>query len=102
MKKVIAIAAGSVAVIALAASVFWYCHPTHYSFNDRYVIGTSMQKIIDRYGEPHSTTENTVTYMIHDDTPELIMGKDNSVWYVIEFENGIAVNVYLREGYIGG
>ncbi len=88
--------------IGVAAGAFVYRHPTHYSFVDSYVIGQPIQKIIDRYGEPYSITENTIIYMIRDDTPELIMGYDNSLWYVIEVEDGIPVRVYLREGYPGG
>ena len=40
--------------------------------------------------------------MIRDNTPELIMSYDNSLWYKIYFEDGKAVRVNLREGYIGG
>ncbi len=100
MKKIIIIIL--VVLIIIAASVFWYCHPTHPSFNDKYVIGSTAETIIKKYGEPYSSTEDTVIYMIRDDTPELIMGYDNSLWYVIELENSIAVNVYLRKGYLGG
>ena len=42
------------------------------------------------------------TYMIRDDTPEWIMGYDNSLWYEIYFEDGVAVEVALRKGYLGG
>lgn len=39
--------------------------------------------------------------MISDNTPELIMSSDNFLWYEIHFEDGIAVKIILREGYIG-
>ncbi len=102
MKKTTAIILGILLLLVLAIGVFKYYHPTHYSFCDRYVIGKPIQKVIDRYGEPHSMTETTVTYMVRDDTPELVMSYDNSLWYVIEVEDGVAVGVYLREGYLGG
>ncbi len=102
MKKTIAIISSILILLVVSVGIFRYCHPTHYSFNDRYVIGKPVQKIIDRYGAPYSTTENTITYMIRDNTPEWVMGYDNSLWYVIEIEDGAAVNVYLRESNIGG
>ena len=40
--------------------------------------------------------------MIRDNTPEWIMSYDYSLWYEIYFENGVAVEVKLRKGYIGG
>lgn len=40
--------------------------------------------------------------MIRDNTSELIMSYDNSLWYEIYFENGVAAEVKLREGYVGG
>mgnify|MGYP002514538443 CR=1 FL=1 len=66
------------------------------------------EKLIEKYGEFYSTHKNSDgeitrgTYMIRDNTPELIMGYDNSLWYEIYFEDGNAVRVHLREGYIGG
>ena len=65
-------------------------------------------EIIEKYGEFYSTQKNSDgeitrgTYMIRDNTPELIMSYDNSLWYEIYFEDGKAVEVKLREGYIGG
>ena len=41
-------------------------------------------------------------YQIRDNTPEFIMSYDNSLWYEIYFQDGVAVKVALREGYIGG
>lgn len=40
--------------------------------------------------------------MIRENTPELIMSYDNSLWYEIYFENGVAVKVNLLEGWYGG
>ncbi len=102
MKKITAMILSVLLIVVVTVGVFLYSHPTHYSFNDRFVIGTPIQKVIDRYGEPYRITENTVTYMIRDNTPEWIMSYDNSLWYVIEVDEDVAVNVYLREGYMGG
>ncbi len=102
MKKAIIIILSVLILLVAIIGLFKYCHPTHYSFYDRYVIGKPMQKIIDRYGEPYRTMENTITYKIRNNTPEWIMSKDDSLWYVIVFENDTAVEVYLREGNIGG
>ncbi len=102
MKKIIPIVLCVLLLLVVTIGVFRFYHPTHHSFVDRYVIGKPIQKVIERYGEPYSITENTVTYMIRDNTPEWIMSYDNSLWYVIEVEDGVAVKVYLREGYPGG
>ena len=85
-----------------------YYHPTHFAYNDRFIIGNTQEKIIEKYGEFYSTQKNSdgeITcgiYKIRDNTPELIMSYDDSLWYEIYFENGKAVEVKLREGYIGG
>ncbi len=102
MKKTITIVFSALVLLVVTIGVFRYYHPTHYSFNDRYVIGQPIQKIIDRYGEPYHMTENTATYMIRDNTPELVMSYDDSLWYEIVFRDDVAVKVYMREGYIGG
>ena len=67
-----------------------------------------VKKIIEKYGEFYGTSTNDdgeITYgvyMIRDNTPEWIMSYDDSLWYEIYFEEGKAVKVDLREGYIGG
>ncbi len=105
MKKKILISVCAVVVLALAVGVFWYYHPTHFTFNDRFVIGSTVDEIVERYGEfyeefPH-LEENVFTgiYRIRDDSSPSL---DNSLWYEIRFEDGVAVSVELREGYIGG
>lgn len=93
----------------LSIGIYWYIHPTHYNFNDRFIIGNSAEKITDKYGEfskefLDDETEKLTRafYLIRDNNPELIMSYDNSLWYEIYFENGIAVKVNLREGWYGG
>lgn len=101
-RKILIGTACVVLIIAFCGGVFWYYHPTHYKFNDRFIIGSTKQEITERYGEPYSTEESRMTYMIRDNTPELIMSYDDSLWYEIYFEDGIAENIKLREGYDGG
>ena len=103
MKRKILIGTACVVfIIAFCGGIFWYHHPTHYKFNDRFIIGSTKQEITERYGEPYSTEESKMTYIIRDNTPELIMSYDDSLWYEIYFEDGIAENIKLREGYNGG
>ena len=94
--------AGIVSLLVIGVSTFWYFHPTHFAYNDRFVLGSTKAQIQERYGSFYSEGTKICTYMIRDDTPELIMGYDNSLWYEIYFENGIAVSVDLRKGYLGG
>ena len=108
MNKKIIILACIVLLAVASICIFRYYHPTHYAYNDRFVIGSTQEKIVRKYGEFYSTRKNNDgeitcgSYMIHDNTPELIMGYDDSLWYDIYFENGVAVEVKLRRGYIGG
>lgn len=108
MKKIIAIIAAAALLIIILIGAFKYFHPTHFMFNDRFIIGNSEEKIVEKYGEFYGTHRNLDgeilmgTYRIRDNTPELIMSYDNSLWYEIYFEDGIAIKVKLREGYIGG
>ena len=107
-KKIIIILVSIVLIVVAFICVFKYYHPTHFAYNDRFIIGNTQEKIIEKYGEFNGTRTNNDgsisygVYMIRDNTPELIMSYDNSLWYEIYFEDGIAVKVKLREGYIGG
>lgn len=95
-------------VLVASAFVFYYYHPTHYSFNDKFVIGNTPENIETKYGEFYRADKNKngeisyATYMIYDDTPDFFMGYDDSLWYDIYFENGTAIEVELREGYPAG
>ncbi|WP_407453781.1 hypothetical protein [Methanobrevibacter sp.] len=107
-KKIIIILASIVLIFVAFICVFKYYHPTHFAYNDRFIIGNTQEKIEEKYGEFNGTRINSdgeITYgvyMIRDNTPEWIMSYDDSLWYEIYFEGGVAVNVKLREGYIGG
>ena len=99
IRKPLAIA---VIVLLLVVGAYWYFHPTHVSYNDRFVLGSTKAQIEEKYGVFYHDGANVCTYMIRDNTPEWIMGYDNSLWYEIYFEHGIAVEVKLRKGYLGG
>ncbi len=107
-KKIIIILASCILIVVAFICVFKYYHPTHFAYNDKFIIGNTQDNIVEKYGEFYSTHKNNDgeitrgTYMIQDNTPELIMSYDDSLWYEIYFENGVAVVVKLREGYIGG
>lgn len=98
----------AIIVLALSISIFWYYHPTFYKYNDRFIIGNTAEKITEKYGEFSVVRRNETgemfcgVYKIRDNTPELIMSYDNSLWYEIYFDNGIAVSVRLQEGWYGG
>ncbi len=107
-KKIIIILAGCILIIVAFIGIFKYYHPTHFAYNDRFIIGSTQDKIVEKYGEFDGARENAdgdITcgiYKIRDNTHELFMGYDDSLWYEIYFEKGIAVKVELREGEIGG
>ena len=107
-KKIIFILIYTLIILLLLIAVYWYYHPTHYKFNDRFIIGKTAEKIIQKYGEfskSQYNKEDEITYgayMIRDNTPEFIMGYDDSLWYEVYFKNGIAEKVELREGWYGG
>lgn len=105
-KKTIIILASCLLIVV--AFVFRYYHPTHFAYNDRFIIGNTEEKIVEKYGEFSGIRRNNDgeircgIYKIRDNTPELIMSYDNSLWYEIYFEDGIAVEVKLQEGVMGG
>ena len=108
MKKKTIILVSVVLIVVAFICVYKYYHPTHFAYNDRFIIGNTQEKIVEKYGEFYSTHKSSDgeiirgIYMIRDNTPELIMSYDNSLWYEIYFDDGKAVRVNLREGYIGG
>ncbi len=102
MKKSIIILAAVLVLTIASIGIFWWYHPTHAAFNDRFVLGNTMDNIIGRYGQPYTSTATSLTYKVKANTPELFMGYDDSLWYVVTFEDGVAAEVSLREGTPGG
>jgi len=108
VKRIISVILALLCVLLVCGGIFWYLHPTHFAYNDRFILGNVTEEIVDRYGvftREHKGDSGTLVkaeYRIRDNTPELIMSYDNSLWYEIYFQDGVAVKVALREGYIGG
>ena len=107
-KKMILDATCVFMVLALTVGVYWYFHPTHYKFNDRAILGSTEGEILAKYDafskEARDADGNIqyAAYQLRENTPELIMSYDNSLWYEIYFENGVAVKVRLQKGWYGG
>ena len=107
-KKIIILVVCGILLSAILIANFFYYHPTHYKYNDHFIIGKTAEDIISRYGEfsqSQRSEDGELTcgiYMIRDNTPEMIMSYDNSLWYEIYFQDGIAVKIRLQEGRRGG
>ena len=108
MKRIVGAVLSLLCVLLVCGGIFRHLHPTHYAYNDRFILGNTKEAIITRYGEftrEYTDESNHLVkaeYQIRDNTPELVMSYDNSLWYEIYFQDGVAVEVSLREGYIGG
>ncbi len=85
------------------AGVYWYNHPTHYLYNDRWIIGKSASEIEEKYGEFEKHFSNSSGYCVK---PSRIDWWGDATWpeyYMIYFdENGIAYKVEVVEGGWGG
>ena len=107
-KKRILVILCAIAVPALVIGIFHYYHPTYYQFNDRFIMGKTEAEIVEKYGEFTKIERNESgeitygTYMVRENTPEFVMSYDNSLWYEVYFENGIAAKIRLQEGWYGG
>jgi len=105
-KKIIIVTSSFIVIIALIVSsvfVFKHYYPTHYPYDDSFIIGSTEKEIIEKYGEfdrqiglkePDSVYSKY--YLIHEPSGDVIFGSDYYTWYKIVFKNGIAQNVYLR------
>ena len=104
----LSVIASAVLIVVTTVSLFKFNYPTYYPYKDREIIGCTPEEIKEKYGEFWSQSmddSGTVTfakYMIQENTPEWIMSYDNSIWYHIYFEDGVAVRVKLQEGHPGG
>ena len=108
MKKKIIFGALAAVMLAAGFGIWRWSHPTHFRYNDRFVLGSTEAEITARYGDFHrrgTGPDGSIclgVYMIRDNTPELIMSYDDSLWYEITFENGRAVDIWLQKGVRGG
>jgi len=57
-KKIIFILASCILIVVAFICVFKYYHPTHFLYNDRFIIGNTQEKIIEKYGEFNGTRTN--------------------------------------------
>ena len=103
-KKIIVACICAVVVLVLSIGIYWHCHPTHYKFNDRFIIGNTEEKIIEKYGEFVYTKNDENGELIYGEyvasdynVPNYILGFSRK-WFVVEFENGIATETSIREG----
>lgn len=96
-------------LIALTFSgirIFQYYHPTYYKFNDRFIIGNSIENIEDRYGplEFAGYTSDGLKigrYFADEGVPDIdiasLWSPTYDLWYDIYFdENHIAQKVSLE------
>lgn len=103
-KRIIIIIATTIVIFAIAFfSVYWYNHPTHYLFEDRWIIGKDANQIKQRYGEfDKEFGGSSKGYCVK---PEIV-GYFGTTWpeyYMIYFdENGDAYKVEIVEGGWGG
>jgi hypothetical protein len=95
MKKSTKLLTVVIAVFIVVVGSFWYCHPTHYRYNDRFIIGSTIEQIEEKYGEmyrwynPDEELEPIGLYHVKK------VNYDLHRFYEIFFENGIAVKVEL-------
>lgn len=103
-KKIITFCICIFIVLVLLIGVYWCFHPTHYKFNDRFIIGNTKENIIEKYGEFDYSKYNENGNCLYAEYvasnynhPKYLTGFIRK-WYVIKFENDIATNVEIREG----
>lgn len=110
-------------MLSLILVVFFYYHPTYYKFNDRFIIGSSIDEIVERYGpfdgidfnnrEAYDKYAETKEYSINEvcsirySAREKVvdfLGTTPPVYYEIFFDSldGIATRVSLVNGGKGG
>ena len=116
MRKVIVVAIIVGVIVALSAaamvSMFFIEHPTHYKYNDSFVIGNTPENIAMRYGEFDKLLKNEdgnifyAGYMIRDDfyarLCHFFFGLDDFPIYQIYFRDGVADKVQLSYAWLGG
>ena len=82
--------------IAIIVFIIWFAttHSTHWRFNDDFVIGNTLENIIDKYGEPYhpKQIDNSEDYrFIAYKVGYTIMS--DPIYYNIVFIDGVAVRV---------
>lgn len=97
-------------ISSLIGGLFWYYHPTHYQYNDRFIVGRSLEQITLRYGEFdkvfYADSENKIVnaagYLVQQEK-QGFLGTSWKKYYMIVFDStGIAVSVSIEVGSWGG
>ena len=84
-----------VSVIAIGTLFgFFYTksHPTHFLYNDDYVIGSTGKEIIKKYGKPTHKNKNRYHYLVEtffDSEYYCIMFNEEGIAYKVKMHNGI-------------
>ena len=100
-----------IAVIAICIWQFRITHPTHPKFNDKFILGSTAEEIIDRYGDFYVyssqesiTGEITATgiYKAQEKISSWIFYRSDAYYYIHFDKDGKAFKVYLEEGWPGG
>ena len=110
-RKTILITSAIILAIIIFAGIYWYIHPTHYLYNDRWIIGKNETQIIDRYGAFDKLVDISYNdkfergYCVKNETRDMWFGDIiPPEYYMIYFdENGVAYDVGIEVEYpIGG
>ncbi len=102
-KRTIIIIVTIIVVFAIGfVGIYWYNHPTHYLFEDRWIIGKDANKIEQRYGDFDKEIGDSKGYCVE---PARVgfFGTSWPKYYMIYFdENGVAYKVQVEDGGWGG
>ena len=97
-------------ITSLIGGIFWYYHPTHYKYNDRFIVGSSIDQIIAKYGDfdkvfyadSENKTVNSAGYLVQPEKKGFL-GTSWEKYYMIVFDaTGKAINVSIEVGSWGG
>ena len=104
--------------IFIAIAVFYYFHPTHYCYNDRFVIGSTVDEITERYGEFDKATFSEIHpnddptlgdmdvgcagYLVREERIAGFLSSRDAQYYCIYFNQaGVATRVRIVDSWIG-
>ena len=48
-KKIFIILASCILMVVVSICIFKYYHPTHFAYNDRFIIGNTQEKIVEKF-----------------------------------------------------
>lgn len=105
-KKTIIFIIIAVAVISAITfiGIYWHNHPTHYLYEDGWIIGKNASQIEQRYGAYDIDWQTTKGYCVKSQSTDYFWG--DVLWpeyYMIHFdENGKAYKVEIEVGGWGG